>query len=51
MIKLNWKKWLNYQSIVKQVPFLIFLTSLALLYIYNGHTADKTVRKINALAK
>ncbi len=51
MIKLNWKKWLNYQSIVKQVPFLIFLTSLALIYIYNGHTADKTVRKINALAK
>jgi hypothetical protein len=50
-IKLNWKKWLNYQSIVKQVPFLFFLAFLAIIYIYNGHLADKTVRKINATAK
>lgn len=50
-IKLNWKKWLNYQSIVRQVPFLFFLAFLAVLYIYNGHMADKTVRKINATAK
>ncbi len=48
---LNWKKWLNYQSIVKQVPFLFFLAFLAVVYIYNGHLADKTVRKINLLAK
>ncbi len=24
-VKFNWKKWLNYQSIVRQVPFLFFL--------------------------
>lgn len=50
-LKLNWKKWLNYQSIVKQVPFLFFLAFLAVVYIYNGHMADKTVRKINTVAK
>lgn len=50
-VKVNWKKWLNYQSIVKQVPFIFFLTLLAVVYIYNGHMADKTVRKINATAK
>ncbi len=50
-LKLNWKKWLNYQSLVGQVPFLFFLAFLAVVYIYNGHTADKTVRKINVLAK
>lgn len=50
-IKFSWKKWLNYQSIVKQVPFLFFLAFLAIVYIYNGHTADKTVRKINEVAK
>lgn len=50
-MKFNWKKWLNYQSIVKQVPFLFFLAFLAVVYIYNGHMADKTVRKINAMAK
>ncbi len=47
----DWKKWLNYQSIVKQVPFIFYLTFLAVLYIYNGHTAEKTVRKINVTAK
>lgn len=48
---LNWKKWLNYQSIVKQVPFLLFLALLAVVYIYNGHYADKTVRRINKVAR
>lgn len=50
-IHIDWKKWLNYQSIVKQVPFLFFLALLAIIYIYNGHMADKTVRKINVTAK
>ena len=49
--KWSWKKLLNYQSIVKQVPFLFYLAFLAVIYIYNGHMADKTVRKINATAK
>ncbi|MBO9620107.1 MAG: hypothetical protein J7539_13845 [Niabella sp.] len=49
--KLNWKKLLNYQSIVRQVPFLFYLAFLAIVYIYNGHMADKTVRQINATAK
>lgn len=47
----TWKRWLNYQSIVKQVPFLVFLALLAVLYIYNGHYADKTIRQINRTAK
>ena len=42
----GWKKWLNYQSVVKQVPFFLFLTLLAVVYIYNGHLADKTIRNI-----
>lgn len=47
----GWKRWLNYQSIVKQVPFFLFLAVLAVVYIYNGHFADKTIRKINKTAK
>ena len=47
----GWKRWLNYQSIVKQVPFFLFLAVLAVVYIYNGHLADKTIRKINQTAK
>ncbi|MFC0771908.1 FtsL-like putative cell division protein [Terrimonas alba] len=45
--KTNWKKLLNYQSVVRQIPFFSFLTFLAVLYIYNGHLADKTVRNIS----
>ena len=47
----GWKRWLNYQSIVKQVPFFLFLAMLAVIYIYNGHYADKTIRNINRTAK
>ena len=47
----GWKRWLNYQSIVKQVPFFLFLALLAVVYIYNGHYADKTIRQINKTAK
>ena len=48
---LSFKRWLNYQSIVKQVPFFLFLALLAVLYIYNGHYADRTIRDINQTAK
>ena len=47
----GWKRWLNYQSIVKQVPFFLFLACLAVLYIFNGHFADNTIRMINRTAK
>lgn len=49
--RVTWKSWLNYQSVVKQVPFFLFLTLLAIVYIYNGHYADKTARGINQVAK
>ena len=47
----SWKRWLNYQSIVKQVPFFLFLALLAVVYIYNGHYADNTIRNINRTSK
>lgn len=43
--KFKWNRWLNYQSVVKQVPYLLFLALLAVLYIYNGHNADKLIRQ------
>src|ERR1043165_3738545 len=49
--KAGWKRLLNYQSIVKQIPFILFLALLAVIYIYNGHNADKIVRNINTTAK
>lgn len=50
-VRKGWKRWLNYQSVVKQVPFFLFLALLAVIYIYNGHYADKTIRNINRTAR
>jgi hypothetical protein len=38
----------NYQWIVKNIPFFLFLSVLTVLYIANGHKADKIVRRINS---
>ena len=40
---------LNYEWIVKNTGFFLFLSVLAVLYIANGHMADKTIRRINAI--
>jgi len=42
---LHLKRLLNYRAIVRQVPFFLFLAMLAVIYIYNGHMADKMIRK------
>jgi cell division protein FtsL len=47
----KWKRWLNYQSVVQQLPYLLFLAVLAVVYIYNGHNADKLVRKTTKAAR
>jgi len=45
------KSILNYQWIVMNISLFLFLAFLAILYIANGHLADKTIRKINATQK
>lgn len=47
----GWKRWISYRWIVRNVPFFLFLSLLAVIYIYNGHHADKTVRNINKVGK
>jgi Bacteriodetes cell division protein (FtsL-like) len=51
IIKTDWKQIFNYHKIVKNIPFFIFLALLAIIYIYNGHHADKLVRKIATTEK
>ena len=43
---LLYNKW-----IVKNIPFYLFASGLTIIYIANGHYADKTIRKINSTAK
>ncbi len=45
---MEWRKFmLSYQWIVKNIPFFLFLCMLAIIYIYNGHYAEKTIKEIN----
>ncbi len=37
--------------IVMNIPFYLFIAALAIIYIANGHYADKTIRNINSTAK
>ena len=49
--KRDWKRLLNYQWIVKNIPYFLFLSVLAVLYIYNGHYSDNTIKDINKTSK
>jgi cell division protein FtsL len=49
--KNRWKPVLSYRWVMKNVSFFLFLAALAVVYIYNGHYADKIVRDINRTNK
>lgn len=40
---------LNYDWMVEHIPFFLYCSVLAVVYIANGHYADRSVRRINAL--
>src|SRR6478752_9605116 len=49
-LKYSLGRLMNYKWVTANVPFFLFLAALAIVYIANGHIADKTVRDINATA-
>lgn len=50
--KTRWKpSLLGYRWIMKNIGFFLFLAALAVIYIYNGHYADKISRDINRTNK
>jgi hypothetical protein len=49
--KTDWKRLLSYKWVVKNIPFFLFLSLLAVLYIYNGHFSDRLIKKINTTEK
>ena len=49
--KLDWKKLVSHKWVVRNIPFFLFLSLLAVLYIYNGHYTDKLVLKISTTEK
>ena len=48
----EWKKlFLNYHWMVRNMGFFLFLSLLAVVYIYNGHLAEKKIKDINRTAR
>ena len=50
-VKRDWRRRFSHRWIVRNVPFFLFLSLIAVIYIYNGHNADKTIRNINKVSK
>lgn len=49
--KREWKRLFNYDWVVRNIPYFLFLSVLAILYIYNGHYSDNTIKDINKTSK
>ena len=49
--KMDWKKIISHKWVVRNIPFFLFLTALAVIYIYNGHYTDKLILKISTTEK
>ncbi len=51
LLRTRWKRWLNHQWIVKNIPFFLFVAALAIVYIYNGHYSDSTIKNISKTSR
>jgi hypothetical protein len=49
--KSRWKMAFRYQWLVHNIPYFLFLAALAVLYIYNGHYSDNTIKDIDKTSK
>lgn len=44
-------RWLSYETIIRNLPFVLFIACIGFVYIANSHYAIKTIRNINATDK
>ena len=49
--KKSLKRLISYRWIVNNITFFLFLALLAVIYIANGHWADKMIRDSNRISK
>jgi hypothetical protein len=45
------RSWMEYDRFVKRLPFLVFCTVLAMLYIGNRYSCERKVRELAVLQK
>ena len=56
--KRNWlyesldiSRWVHYQTVIRNLPFVFFLAILGILYIANAHYAEKNIREMSQIEK
>lgn len=49
--RIDLSKYVADESVIRQLPFILFITLLALLYIWNNHYAIRSIRKVNSNEK
>lgn len=48
---LDLSRWVHHQTIIRNLPFVFFLATIAIVYIANAHYAEKNVRELNLIEK
>jgi hypothetical protein len=48
---LDWREWVQYDRVVRHLPFFGFLAVLAVVYISNRHTMERQSRELDAIRK
>ena len=43
--------WLNYEMVSANLPFILFIAFIGIIYIANAHYAEKSVRETNDIEK
>lgn len=49
--RFNWRFWMNYRWVVKNIPFFLYCAVLCVVYIANGHMGDRWIGRINKLGR
>jgi hypothetical protein len=47
----NPKRLLSYAFIAKHLGYILFLSALAIVYIWNAHSAERNIREMNVLSR
>ncbi len=48
---LDVSKWVSYDTVIRNLPFVLFMAALGIVYIWNSHHFEKSVRDANTIEK
>ena len=48
---LDVSQWVSYETIIKNLPFILFIAGLGIVYIWNSHQVEKYVRESSTIEK